>query len=62
MYNMHFLVCQNLLETRVRHYRKLKGVPRSIPWIQKIPDYQTEVKDPSEQEEKLATGLFFYMF
>lgn len=49
-------IAQNLWDTQIRSYRYVKGVPKSLPWIQKVPDYQTEVKDSTEEEEKIVAG------
>ncbi|XP_014227950.1 39S ribosomal protein L21, mitochondrial [Trichogramma pretiosum] len=50
-----------LWDLNVRYYRKMKGVPRHLPWFPPkppaTPDYQSEVVDPSEENEKLITEV-----
>lgn len=48
------------IDSQIRTYRKITGVPRYVPWLPKeVPgDYQTEVTDPTIEEEKLVTGMF----
>ncbi|XP_011498341.1 PREDICTED: 39S ribosomal protein L21, mitochondrial [Ceratosolen solmsi marchali] len=51
------IMCQTLLIAGIRNYRKIKGVPRSIPWIDKKPDYQTEVINTTKEDAKIAADV-----
>ncbi|OXU19893.1 hypothetical protein TSAR_009164 [Trichomalopsis sarcophagae] len=53
----HSPIVKNLWDSQIRTYRKLKGVPRFVPWLKPDPDYQIEVNDPTEEEEKLVTEV-----
>ncbi|XP_014204861.1 39S ribosomal protein L21, mitochondrial [Copidosoma floridanum] len=44
-------------DQQIRKYRKLRNVPTSLPWANKYPEYQSEVIDPTEEEEKQAVEV-----